>query len=205
MPEAAPNRGRPRDAARDRALLDATLAVLAESGYGGLTTTAVAARAKVSTATLYRRWSSKEDLVIAAASTYIRDLKTPPGTGTLEGDLRAVLQDKAAALTGESGRLMRALVGEAAHNAALAEALTTAFVTPLRRRVEEIVRSAVHRGEIAPPEDADLLGDLVIGPMVSRFLLTSVPPDQVDEPAAARTADRLLPFLLRALGSDGCR
>ncbi|MGC9538873.1 TetR/AcrR family transcriptional regulator [Streptomyces sp. UG1] len=205
MPEAGPNRGRPRDAARDRALLDATLAVLAERGYGALTTTAVAARAGVSTATLYRRWSSKEDLVIAAASTYTRDLKTPPGTGTLEGDLRAVLLDKAAALVGEGGRLMRTLVGEAAHNTALAEALTTAFVAPLRRSVEEIVRSAVHRGEIAPPEDADLLGDLVIGPLVSRFLLTSVLPDQVDEAAAAQTADRLLPFLLRALSSNGGR
>lgn len=99
MPDAAPRRGRPRDAARDRALLDATLAVLAESGYGGLTTAAVAARAKVSTATLYRRWSSKEDLVIAAASTHTQDLEAQPDTGTLEGDLRARLRDKAAALT----------------------------------------------------------------------------------------------------------
>ncbi|MET9761714.1 TetR/AcrR family transcriptional regulator [Streptomyces sp. NPDC006372] len=202
MPDPAPSRGRPRDASRDRALLDATLAVLAEIGYGGLTTAAVAARAGVSTATLYRRWSSKEDLVIAAASTHIRDLQVPPDTGTLEGDLRAVLRDKAAALTGRSGWLMRALVGEAAHNTVLAEALATAFLTPVRRHVDEIVRRAVDRGEIAPVEDADVLGDLVIGPMVSRFLLTSLPPDRVDAAAAARTADRLLPFLLRAIGSD---
>ncbi|MER6350841.1 TetR/AcrR family transcriptional regulator [Streptomyces sp. NPDC001634] len=200
-PDPAPRRGRPRDAARDRALLDATLAVLAESGYGGLTTAAVAARAGVSTATLYRRWSSKEDLVIAAVSTRTRDLEARPDTGTLEGDLRALLRDKAASLTGESGRLMRALIGEAAHNDVLAEALTTAFLLPVRGRVEEAVRRAVDRAEIPPVEDADLLGDLVIGPMVSRFILTPLLPDQVDADEAAVTADRFLPFVLRAIGA----
>jgi len=204
MPDAAPRRGRPRDAARDRALLDATLAVLAETGYGGLTTAAVAARAGVSTATLYRRWSSKEELVISAASTYAGELATQTDTGSLEGDLRALLRDKAAALTGESGRLMRALIGEAAHNTVLAEALTTAFLTPVRRRVEEITRRAADRGEIPPVEGAELLGDLVIGRMVSRFLLTPELPDQVDATTAADTADRLLPFVLRAVGrADG--
>lgn len=99
--ESAPRRGRPRDAGRDRALLDATLAVLAESGYGGLTTAAVAARARVSTATLYRRWSSKEELVIAAAALHGEVSYDQPDTGSLEGDLRVVLHDKAASMTGE--------------------------------------------------------------------------------------------------------
>ncbi|MBO1417984.1 TetR/AcrR family transcriptional regulator [Streptomyces sp. FH025] len=198
--EPAPRRGRPRDAARDRALLDATLAVLAESGYGGLTTAAVAARAGVSTATLYRRWSSKEDLVIAAAALYGEGAHTPPETGSLEGDLRVVLRDKAAAMTGESGRLMRALIGEAAHNAALADALVRAFLRPVYARVEEVVRRAVERGEIPPLKDADLLGEVVLGPAMTRFLLTPQPPQDVDADTARETADRLLPFALRAVG-----
>ncbi|GAA1393077.1 TetR/AcrR family transcriptional regulator [Kitasatospora putterlickiae] len=201
MSETVARRGRPRDASRDRALLDATLAVLAENGYGGLTTAAVAARAGVSTATLYRRWSSKEDLVIAAATTYAEDLTARPDTGTLEGDLRALLRDKALAMTGEGGRLMRALIGEAAQITALAEALASAFLAPLHERVAEAVRRAAERGEIPPPEDADLLGDVVIGPVLSRFLLTPRLPDQVDARAREETADRLLPFVLRALGS----
>ncbi|MER7703703.1 TetR/AcrR family transcriptional regulator [Kitasatospora sp. NPDC097605] len=200
MTETVARRGRPRDASRDRALLEATLAVLAESGYGGLTTAAVAARAGVSTATLYRRWSSKEELVIAAATTCTEDLTAQPDTGTLEGDLRALLRDKAAAVTGESGRLMRALIGEAAQSTALAEALVSAFLAPLYARVAEVVRRAAERGEIPPPRDADLLGDVVIGPVMSRFLLTSKAPDQVDARVAEETADRLLPFVLRALG-----
>ena len=190
-------RGRPRDAGRDRALLKATLAVLSESGYGGLTTAAVAARAGVSTATLYRRWSSKEDLVLAAAAAFTEDLEQRPDTGTLEDDLRILLRDKAAGLTGENGRLLRALIGEAAHNVPLAEAVTAAFMTPVRERVAEIVHRAVGRGEIAPVQDADLVADFVIGPMVSRLLLT---PRPTDPEGAEGVADRLLPFLLRALG-----
>ncbi|SPF06361.1 TetR/AcrR family transcriptional regulator [Streptomyces sp. MA5143a] len=201
MPEAAPRRGRPRDAARDRALLEATLAVLAESGYGGLTTAAVAARAGVSTATLYRRWSSKETLVIAAAAARAEDLVKRPDTGTLEGDLRALLRDKAASLTGESGRLMRALVGEAAHNDALAEALATTFLAPVRSRVEEVVARAVARGDIPSVDDFGILGDLVAGPVMSHFLITPQAPDEVDPETARAWADRLLPFVLRALGS----
>lgn len=203
MTESAARRGRPRDANRDRALLDATLAVLGESGYGGLTTAAVAARAGVSTATLYRRWPSKEFLVVDAAAAYSQELTAPADTGTLEGDLRALLRDKAASMTGKEGGVLRSLIAEGGHNAALADALTKAFVLPVRLRMEEIVQRAVDRGEIAPVEHADLLGDLVIGPMMSRFFLTPLPPDEVDAGSAAETADRLLPFLLRAIGGQG--
>ncbi|MFG2694027.1 TetR/AcrR family transcriptional regulator [Kitasatospora sp. NPDC048407] len=194
-----PRRGRPRDAARDRAILDATLAVLAENGYGALTTAAVAARAGVSTATLYRRWSSKDELVIAAAATHVEDIHAQPDTGTLEGDLRVLLRDKAAALTGEAGRLMQALVGEAAQNVALADALTTAFLEPVHRRVAEAVRRAAERGEIAAVAEVDLLGAVVVGPLMSRFLLMPRP-DQVDAATAQAAADRFLPFALRAVG-----
>lgn len=203
MPEPAPRRGRPRDAARDRALLEATLAVLAESGYGGLTTAAVAARAGVSTATLYRRWSSKEALVIAAAASRSEDLVKRPDTGTLEGDLRVLLRDKAASLTGESGRLMRALVGEAAHNDALADALATTFLAPVRDRVDEVVARAVARGDVPPVDDTGVLGDLIVGPVMSHFLITPQSPDEVDPETAVALADRLLPFVLRALGATG--
>lgn len=203
MTESAARRGRPRDANRDRALLDATLAVLGESGYGGLTTAAVAARAGVSTATLYRRWPSKEFLVVDAAAAYSQELTALADTGTLEGDLRALLRDKAASMTGKEGGVLRSLIAEGGHNAALADALTKAFVLPVRLRMEEIVQRAVDRGEIAPVEHADLLGDLVIGPMMSRFFLTPLPPDEVDAGSAAETADRLLPFLLRAIGGKG--
>ncbi|WP_201294978.1 MULTISPECIES: TetR/AcrR family transcriptional regulator [unclassified Nocardiopsis] len=202
LPEAsrAPHRGRPRDAARDRALMDATLAVLQSHGYSGLTTAAVAKRAGVSTATLYRRWRSKEDLVLGAARAWAEELGPDRDTGGLRGDLSALLHDKAAALDGPSGRLLRAVLGEAAHNQALAEALTEQFVLPLQARVEAVLARAADRGEIPPVQDTTVVGEMVIGPMVSHTFL--VPHTPGSRPGA-RMAERLLPYLLRALGARG--
>ncbi|WP_217185750.1 TetR-like C-terminal domain-containing protein [Streptomyces sp. AC495_CC817] len=198
-------RGRPRDAARDRALLDATVVLLTERGYGALTTAAVAAAAGVSTATLYRRWRSKEDLVAAAAMMCGQEFSEAVDTGTLEGDLRTVLRGKAAFLTGTGGRLLRALLGEAAHNATLADALATAFTVPMHERVSQVVRRAVDRGEIPPVGQPELLADLVMGPMISRWLLVTRMPEDSDAVHAGHTADELLPFLLRALGTASDR
>ena len=66
-------RGRPRSAMADRAIVAATLALLEEHGYAGLTMAGVAERAGVSTATLYRRWSSKQELVVGALAAVIPD------------------------------------------------------------------------------------------------------------------------------------
>lgn len=195
---ASPQRGRPRDAARDRALMAATLAELQAHGYSGLTTAAVAKRAGVSTATLYRRWRSKEDLVVGAAHAWTEDLGPDRDTGGLRSDLRALLHDKADALDGPSGRLLRAVLGEAAHNRALADVLMDQFVMPLQARVGAVVDRAAARGEIPPVEDALVVGEMVIGPMVSHtFLIPHTPGSR----PSRDMAERLLPYLLRALGA----
>ncbi|MFJ9467422.1 TetR/AcrR family transcriptional regulator [Streptomyces caniferus] len=200
-----PARGRPRDAGRDRALLEATVAVLQESGYGRLTTAAVAKRAGVSTATLYRRWRSKEDLVVGTAVRWASDLGPQPDTGSLEGDLATLLRDKAETLEGPGGRLLHVLIGEAAHNEALARVLDTAIIQPVRDRAAAVVRRAVARGDIPPLQDAHVLADLVVGSMVSRLFLTpdAAHPGPADGPSSGEAAIReLLPFLLRALGAQ---
>src|SRR6476469_942872 len=86
-------RGRPRDPATDRAILTATLAVVAEQGYTHLALTEVAKRAGVSTATLYRRWPSKAPLVLDALRTLI--LTVPlPDTGETRQDLIVFLTER---------------------------------------------------------------------------------------------------------------
>ncbi|QVJ02932.1 TetR/AcrR family transcriptional regulator [Nocardiopsis eucommiae] len=195
-------RGRPRDANRDRALMDATLTELQLHGYSGLTTAAVARRAGVSTATLYRRWRSKEDLVVGAARAWAENLGPDHDHGSLSADLGVLLGDKAAALEGTSGRLLRAVLGEAAHNRALADVLFDAFVIPLQGRVLALLDRAVERGEIPEVEDPLVVAELIIGPMVSHTFL--VPPEAGGGTAATPGADiagRLLPYLLRALGA----
>lgn len=203
LPEAgaASTRGRPRDAERDRALMEATLTVLQNHGYSGLTTAAVAKEAGVSTATLYRRWRSKEHLVVGAARTWTEDLGPDHDTGSLRGDLAALLRDKARALEGPSGRLLRAVLGEAAHNRALADVLFDDFVLPLQQRVSLLLERAAVRGEIAPVQDPTVVGEMIIGPMVSRTFLTPRSPGQSTGPGR-QMADQLLPYLLRALGAD---
>ncbi|MEE2040285.1 TetR/AcrR family transcriptional regulator [Nocardiopsis sp. CT-R113] len=201
LPDASrsPHRGRPRDATRDRALMDATLAELQANGYSGLTTAAVARRAGVSTATLYRRWRSKEDLVVGAARAWAEELGPDRDTGDLRSDLEALLHDKAAALDGPSGRLLRAVLGEAAHNRALADVLVEQFVMPLQHRVGAVLDRAAERGEIPPVEDALVVGEMVIGPMVSHtFLIPHTPGSR----PGVDMAERLLPYLLRALGAN---
>jgi AcrR family transcriptional regulator len=193
MMESSRRAGRPRDAVRDRALLEAALAELEQNGYAGLTTAAVAKRAGVSTATLYRRWRSKDDLLAGTALAWAQELMPETDTGTLAGDLAALLHDKAQTLDGPGGRLLRALMGEAAHNDALAAVLTGAFIVPVQDRITALIERAVDRGEI-PPVDPGLVGDLVMGPMVCRAFLTRTTSPSI-------LADRLLPFLLRALGA----
>lgn len=200
LPEATrtPQRGRPRDASRDRALMNATLAELQLHGYSGLRTAAVAKRAGVSTATLYRRWRSKEQLVVDAARLWAEDLGPDRDTGSLRSDLALLLHDKATALDGPSGRTLRAVLGEAAHNQALADLLLREYVTPLHERVQALLARAAERGEIPPVADPVVVGEMVIGPMVTHtFLIPHTPGSR----PGADIAERLLPYLLRALGA----
>src|ERR671929_840669 len=94
--EAGPARssrgGRPRDPSRDSVIRAAILRLLAEVGYSALTMDAVAAEAGVGKATIYRRWRTKQDLVVDTISDLNREEATPPDSGSLEGDLRQMLR-----------------------------------------------------------------------------------------------------------------
>src|SRR5919106_1736509 len=83
--------GRPRDPSRDGVIRAAILRLLADVGYGALTMDAVASEAVVGKATIYRRWRTKQDLVVDTISDLNRAEATPPDTGSLEGDLRDML------------------------------------------------------------------------------------------------------------------
>src|SRR5438309_1298698 len=90
-------RGRPRSVAADKAIAEATVAIISEEGYGGLTMAGVADRAGVSTATLYRRWPSKEELVLGTVAALAPD-RGDIDTGSLEGDLTEFLDHLAGRL-----------------------------------------------------------------------------------------------------------
>src|SRR3954464_12164899 len=112
---AGPRPGRQRSEAADEAILDATLAVLAEDGYAGLTMAAVIERSGVSSATLYRRYTTKAELVIAAVESLLPQ-PADTDTGSLEGDLGAFIRNVAQSIERRNERAVQAVRFEKERN-----------------------------------------------------------------------------------------
>ncbi|HZQ57700.1 MAG TPA: TetR/AcrR family transcriptional regulator [Acidimicrobiales bacterium] len=189
---AGTTRGRPRSAAADKAIVDATLTLLEEVGYGRMTMAGVAEHAGVSTATLYRRWAAKQDLVVAALATLVPD-EAPTDTGSLEGDLRETLRRIRNVLGGDRGRILLGLATEVARHPPLSETVRARFGTPMRANVSAMVERAVGRGEIPPPANAQAAVSVIVGPL-HYWLLSG-------EAMTPKAIDALVPMLLRALGA----
>ena len=181
--------GRPRSAEADRAILRATVDLLAEEGYGGVTMEGVAARAGVGKATVYRRWASKSALVVDAIDACRESSWQPPDTGSARDDLLAFVRGFMHQLrTSDAGRVMPALVAELAHNAELAESFRQGFVQPRRARVLEAVRRGVDRGAVREGVDAVLVADAVVALLQHRFLVTGM---AIDDGLPERVIDML--------------
>jgi AcrR family transcriptional regulator len=159
--------GRPRSAEASAAILDAAFSLLAEDGYAGVSVDAIARRAHVSKATLYRRWTSKAELMVAALAQ-APPLASPPGRD-LESDLVALIQDYLAIADATPlGAALPALVAESARDPELARALAP-LVRDRAAPLREAFRRGVARGEIPADADLDLALRLCLGPFVSRL------------------------------------
>jgi AcrR family transcriptional regulator len=170
--------GRPRDEGARSAILTATMEVLGEVGFGGLTIDAVAARAGVGKATIYRRWDSKERLTLDAIAEARADDSPVPDTGSLRADLLEVYGGMVEQMGDPSNSaVMAGLMAEATVNRELAAALAD-FVSDRRERTRVVVRRGIERGELPVGTDVDLLIDLLSGPLLSRALFTMAPVDQ---------------------------
>jgi AcrR family transcriptional regulator len=181
LDEPKPRLGRKRDHTRDPEILDAALDVLAETGYDGMTIDMVAARAKAGKATLYRRWASKSELVLDAVacmkSTDV-DLASPPDTGTLRGDLVALVKTPTIRESERKLKVMAGIVSMIARDPDLAAAAQEALVEPRAAANRIIFQRAIDRGEI--PADVDIEKLCLIGPaMVAyRTLMMRKPVDR---------------------------
>jgi AcrR family transcriptional regulator len=173
--------GRKRDHSRDSEILDAAVEVLAEVGFDGMTVDMVAARAKAGKATLYRRWTSKSDLVIDAVSCMKERASDPaalPDTGTLRGDLVAMIKPHSIEDGAKKTRVMAGIVSLLAKEPELAEVAHTAITEPRARVNRLLLQRAIDRGEIAPVGDIDTLA-LVMPAMVAyRVLMLHEPVDR---------------------------
>jgi AcrR family transcriptional regulator len=115
---------------REQQVFGAALAILVESGYDRLTLDAVAARAHASKATLYRRWSSKADLIVEAFASQEQDEPTGIDTGTLAGDLAEISRRKQGAFDPLQAQMIGALVTAISRDETLAATFRERFLTP---------------------------------------------------------------------------
>lgn len=171
-------RGRPRNEACTGEILEAALHLVAEVGIAGLTMDAVARRAGVGKATIYRRWTSKEALMLDAWMSCVRK-PAAPDTGTLQGDLEALLGGIDSPLSDrELQRVFPQMIAAAKVNPDVADAYR-AFVEQRRAPMRAVLLRGVERGEIDPALDLEVVQDLVIAPLMYRWIVTDAP---IDDP-----------------------
>lgn len=175
-PAAPRSRGRPR-APRARAeVVGATLELIADGGFQAATIDAIASRAGVGRNTIYRRWTSKDELLADALGQLTAELDLPEGE-----DVRSLLLvwiRELARLFADPlyGRILPGLLAELERNPAFAHIYIERIVHPLRHRLVEVLANAQARGELRGDVDLELLADLVSGPAFLRLLPFGHPP-----------------------------
>jgi AcrR family transcriptional regulator len=174
--EGGGQRGRPRSQEADRAILTATVELLATKGLAAMSIEEVAARAGVGKATIYRRWSSKGLLALDAFVASFRAQQAQPDTGTLRGDLTAALRAWVRAVTRTPmGPMLTGLIAEAQHDAELRAAWRDRVIEPLRSQHRMMLDRAMARGEIPTSVDREVVLDLFFGAAQHRLLLGHLP------------------------------
>lgn len=181
LPAAPTKLGRKRDHTRDPEILDAALDVLAETGYDGMTIDMVAARAKAGKATVYRRWSSKAELVVDAVACMKRndlDEAHLPDTGTLRGDLVALIKPRSIEDAEKKLQIMAGLVSMLSRDPGLADAVSAAIVEPRVAVNRLFLTRAIERGEISADCDVETLALLSPSMASYRVLIERKPVDR---------------------------
>jgi AcrR family transcriptional regulator len=186
----------PQWSPREAELLAVTLRLLQENGYERLTLDAVAAAAKASKATVYRRWPTKADLVLAAFMEGIRQVAVDPDTGTLRGDLLR-LGENVCDHAREHASTIRAVLVETSRNADLNEVMQHQFLDQRKALIEDVLGRAVDRGEIQAAAISDDLWDLLPGYLIFRSLLTGRTPSR--QTVQSLVDNVLMPSLTRPL------
>jgi AcrR family transcriptional regulator len=170
--------GRPRDGSRDGAIRRATLQLLAEVGYDGVTMDQVASRAKAGKATIYRRWPSKAALVVETIVAVAEESMPVPDTGSFRTDMLALLRAYRDSVGDDRGKVLAELISEMPRNAELRAAVHDGFITQRRLAMDTIVARAIARDEIDPTVDRLILMELGSALLLQRILLSGQPVDE---------------------------
>ena len=173
---------RPRPGGRSAEIrlraLRAVLDELIEGGYAGLSLDGVARRAGVHKTTLYRRWQTRERLLLEALLEFSSQAVPIPNTGSLREDLLRFLEAVVINITTpEAQAILRALVAEAGRGGPFSEAARE-FWSATFRLARDVVQRGIDRGELPRDTDVDLFLETLIGPVITRALITGEPLDR---------------------------
>jgi len=173
-------RGRPRDAGADRAILDAALKLFIEGGVAGASMEQIAKRAGVGKLTVYRRWSSKEELLsqaIESARDQIpdappEDLSAVPLADLVNQALPAQVDMLA---DPRFAAMIAQIFGSRATHPMLMETYWEHYVEPRRRAVHVLLRRAQQEGHLDADTDLDVVIDMMVGALMYRMLQPNTP------------------------------
>src|SRR4051794_9374855 len=160
---------------RECELLAVTLELLQEHGYARLTLAAVATTARASKATLYRRWPTKAELVLAAFVEGTRQVAVDPDTGTLRDDLLQLAEQICAHVTTHAGTI-RAVLVETSRSVELDAMMQEQFLDQRKALMSRVLARAVDRGEIRASAVTEELWDVLPGYLIYRTVLTGNTP-----------------------------
>jgi AcrR family transcriptional regulator len=157
------------------AILEAADDLLVEKGFAATTIEGIAARSGVAKQTIYRWWSSKVDLLLDCLIDDTAQELPPLDTGSSAEDLRRELLRFAGFLEQPAGEVLRALIGEAQHDLAVARKLRTRYLEPRRQLERVMLQRGIARGDLAADLDADDALDALYGAVIYRVIVTGRP------------------------------
>jgi AcrR family transcriptional regulator len=181
--------GRPRSEQAEQAIIDAALELFGERGVEGVCVEAVAARAGVGKATIYRRWASKEELLIAALGS-MKSPMTDPDTGNVRDDLTDLLSVLVRDVADPRfSRQFAMLHGEAEAYPRILARYTETVTEPRRQVIRAVLRRGIARGELREDLDVDVAMLALTGAVMAR---SKHDPTPASPGFAARVVDELL-------------
>ena len=186
--------GRPRNREIDEAVLKATIAVLGESGYAGLTLEAVARRAGTTKPAIYRRWSSRQQLVLSALGQRLGGTRAPD-TGCTLCDLDECLKVFVAAFRRMPAGVLGPLLADCADDRELRAAFMSTLFNPPRQAVREALERAYARGDLRDEVDVELILDLIGSLVHYRAVFGHAPTSDVE-------IERAVEALLQGIATD---
>ena len=168
--------GRPRSAASHQAMLTATLELLAEVGFEAMSIEAIAARAGVGKTTIYRRYSNKNELVADAIES-VREEILIPNTGSLWGDIDALIENAAQITLTPLGRQAVAMIiSSASSNPGFAQVYWENYLQPRRQAFDIVIERAKERQEISTEVESGLVFDTMSGIMLYAMIFPPIEP-----------------------------